>query len=117
MAVLSLANLLWSLLILFFMIVYFIMLYQVIVDLFHRHDVSGPKKAVWFVFWLVLPIISLIAYLYVHGDGIAQRTFDRTGKGQAALDTYDRPTDYNRSAAAQIEPVARDARAEPRHVG
>ena len=75
MAVLSLANLLWSLLILFFMIVYFIMLYQVIVDLFHRHDVSGPKKAVWFVFWLVLPIISLIAYLYVHGDGIAQRTF------------------------------------------
>ena len=42
-------------------------------------------------------------YLYVHGDGIAQRRFDRTGKGQAALDTYDRPTDYNRSAAAQIE--------------
>ena len=61
MAVLSLANLLWSLLILFFMIVYFIMLYQVIVDLFHRHDVSGAKKAVWFVFWLVLPIISLIS--------------------------------------------------------
>ena len=103
MAVLSLANLLWSLLILFFMIVYFIMLYQVIVDLFHRHDVSGPKKAVWFVFWLVFPIVSLIAYLYVHGDGVAQRTFDRSSKGQAALDTYDRPTDYNRSAAAQIE--------------
>jgi hypothetical protein len=55
------------------------------------------------VFWLVLPVISLIAYLYVHGDGIAQRTFDRTGKGQAALDTYDRPDDHNRSAAAQIE--------------
>jgi len=103
MAVLSLANLLWSLLILFFMIVYFIMLYQVIVDLFHRHDLSGPKKAAWFVFWLVVPIISLIACLYVHRGGIAQRTFDRTGKGQAALDTYDRPSDYNRSAAAQIE--------------
>ena len=44
MAVLSLANLLWSLLILFFMIVYFIMLYQVIVDLFHRHDVSGVEE-------------------------------------------------------------------------
>lgn len=103
MAVLSLADLLWSLLILFFMIVYFIMLYQVIVDLFHRHDVSGGKKAAWFVFWLVVPIISLISYLYVHGDGIAQRTFDRSSKGQAALDTYDRPTDHNRSSAAQIE--------------
>ena len=55
------------------------------------------------MFWLVLPIISLISYLYVHGDGIAQRTFDRSSKGQAALDTYDRPTDHNRSAAAQIE--------------
>jgi hypothetical protein len=82
MAVLSLANVLWSLLILFFMIVYFIMLYQVIVDLFHRHDVSGSKKAAWFVFWLVLPIISLISYLYIHGDGIAQRTFDRSAKGR-----------------------------------
>jgi hypothetical protein len=103
MAVLSLANVLWSLLILFFMIVYFIMLYQVIIDLFHRHDVSGAKKAAWFVFWLVVPIISLISYLYTHGDGIAQRTFDRTAMGQAALDTYDRPADHNRSAAAQIE--------------
>ena len=40
MPVLSLSDFLWSLLIIFFMVTYFMMLFHVIVDIFRRHDTS-----------------------------------------------------------------------------
>ena len=89
MVVLSLGEFLWSLLAIFFMVVYFMMLFQVVVDVFRRHDASGWKKGAWLVFLFVAPFISLIAYMVANSEGMAarahgyteSRAYDRAGNG------------------------------------
>ena len=73
MVVMSLGEFLWSLLVIFFMVVYFMMLFEVIVDVFRRHDASGGKKAAWLVFLFVLPFLSLIIYMVTNSEGMTQR--------------------------------------------
>ncbi len=74
MVVLSLGEFLWSLLAIFFMVIYFMMLFHVIVDVFRRRDASGWKKGAWLIFLLIAPAIGLIAYLVTNSQGIAERT-------------------------------------------
>jgi hypothetical protein len=73
MVVLSLGEFLWSLLVIFFMVVYFMMLFEVIVDVFRRQDESGGKKALWLIFLFILPFLSLIIYMVMNSDGMAER--------------------------------------------
>ena len=73
MVVLSLGEFLWSLLVIFFMVVYFMMLFEVIVDVFRRQDESGGKKALWLVFLFILPFLSLIIYMVMNSEGMAER--------------------------------------------
>jgi hypothetical protein len=73
MVVLSLAEFLWTLLAIFFMVMYFMMLFQVVVDVFRRHDASGWKKGAWLVFLFIVPFISLIAYMVANSEGMAER--------------------------------------------
>jgi predicted PurR-regulated permease PerM len=74
MTLLSLGEFLWSLLVIFFMVIYFMMLFQVIVDVFRRKDASGGKKALWLIFLFVAPFIGLIAYMITNSEGMAQRS-------------------------------------------
>ena len=76
MVVLSVAEFLWTCLAIFFMVIYFMMLFQVIVDVFRRHDASGGKKAGWLILLLILPFISLIAYMLMNSEGMAERQRD-----------------------------------------
>lgn len=73
MVVLSVAEFLWTCLAIFFMVIYFMMLFQVIVDVFRRHDASGGKKAAWLVLLFIVPFISLIIYMVMNSEGMAQR--------------------------------------------
>ena len=76
MVVLSVAEFLWTCLAIFFMVIYFMMLFQVIVDVFRRNDASGGKKAGWLILLFILPFISLIAYMLMNSEGMAQRQQD-----------------------------------------
>jgi predicted PurR-regulated permease PerM len=79
---------LWSLIVIFFMVVYFMMLFSVIVDVFRRHDIHGGKKAVWLLFILVAPLLGLLIYLIVNGHGIAERQAKEAQASQAQFDDY-----------------------------
>ena len=78
----SFTTFLWSLIVIFFMVVYFMMLFSVIVDIFRRHDASGGKKALWLIFILFVPLLGLLAYLIVNGNGIAERQSKDVQKSQ-----------------------------------
>jgi predicted PurR-regulated permease PerM len=98
----SLGDFLWSLLVIFFMIVYFMILFQVIVDIFRRHDASGGKKAMWIVFLFVLPAIGLLAYLITNGDHMAKRNIGEVQRSQAQFDDYVRSVASSGGSAAEI---------------
>src|SRR6478609_5848685 len=86
--ILSLGDFLWSLLVIFFMVIYFMMLFSVIVDIFRRHDASGGKKALWLLFILFAPLLGLLMYLIVNGHGIAERQVKDARQSQAQLDDH-----------------------------
>jgi|WetSurMetagenome_2_1015567.scaffolds.fasta_scaffold452831_2 hypothetical protein len=96
----SLADWLWWLLAVFFMVVYFMMLFRIIVDVFRNHDSSGWVKAGWLIFLLFFPLIAMLIYVIANGKGMAQRD---VAQYQAVKQSQD---DYIRSVAAPTDPSA-----------
>jgi len=72
--VLSLGEFLWSLLAIFFMVSYFMILFHVIVDVFQRQDASGGKKALWLIALLVIPLFAMIVYMITNTTGMEERS-------------------------------------------
>jgi predicted PurR-regulated permease PerM len=64
---------LWSLLVIFFMIMYFMILFSVVIDLFRNHQMGGFAKALWIIFLIFIPLISLLIYVIVYGKSMAER--------------------------------------------
>jgi predicted PurR-regulated permease PerM len=64
---------LWSLLIIFFMIMYFMILFSVVIDLFRNHQMGGFAKALWIIFLIFVPLVSLLVYVIVFGRSMAER--------------------------------------------
>jgi len=79
---------LWTLIVIFFMVVYFMMLFSIVVDIFRRHDIHGGKKAMWLLFILFFPLVGLITYLIVNGHGIAERQAKDVQRSQQQFDQY-----------------------------
>jgi hypothetical protein len=79
---------LWTLIVIFFMVVYFMMLFGVIVDIFRRHDCGGGTKALWLLFILVAPFLGLFVYLIVNGHGMAERQQKDVKKSQEEYADY-----------------------------
>ena len=75
-ASLGLGDLLWSLLVILFMVSYWIIVFRAIVDVFHR-DATGAKKAAWLIILLILPVVGLIAYLVTDGGADPRRAGKR----------------------------------------
>ena len=63
----------WSLLLIFFFVMYLMILFSVVVDLFRNHQMSGIVKAIWIIFLIFIPLISLLVYVIVYGRGMATR--------------------------------------------
>jgi hypothetical protein len=88
----SLGSLLWTVLSVFFMLMYLMMLFSVIVDLFRNKEMSGAMKAVWVLFLLILPLLSLLVYLIANGKGMAERSMAEHAAAEADVRQYIRQT-------------------------
>jgi hypothetical protein len=89
----TLGEILWSFLVIFFFITYFMMLFWVIVDIFRRHDIGGGHKAIWLIALFILPLFGLLIYMLIDGHGIAERN---AAQAKAAQQDFD---DHVRSVA------------------
>jgi predicted PurR-regulated permease PerM len=79
---------LWSLLVIFFMIMYFMILFSVVIDLFRNHQMGGFAKALWIIFLIFVPLISLLVYVIVYGKSMAQRQQTAVVEAQQEQDAY-----------------------------
>ena len=68
-----LADLLWTFVLFFALMIYFWLVITVFGDLFRRRDVSGWVKTGWIVFVLFLPLIGSLTYLISQGRAMADR--------------------------------------------
>ena len=76
----------WTIMIVFFWVLWFWLLITVFADLFRRHDMSGWVKALWVIFVIVLPYIGVLIYLIANGRHMAERNAKDQQAAQAQLD-------------------------------
>ena len=95
-------DVLWTMLIFFLWVIWFVILFQVFADIFRRHDISGGMKAVWIIFTILLPFLGVFIYLITQNQGMTERNLDRARAQQAQFDSYVRET-AGGGAAAEID--------------
>jgi Short C-terminal domain len=61
---------------------YLVVLFQVVVDLFRDQDMSGWWKAVWIIFLIIVPFLSVLVYVIARGRGMAERHQAARGGGR-----------------------------------
>lgn len=84
----SLGDLIWWFLWVFVFVAYLFALFAVISDLFRDHELSGWWKAVWIIFLIFVPFLTLLVYLIARGNGMAKRGAAEAKQMQAAQDAY-----------------------------
>ena len=80
-------------------IAYLMTLFSILGDLFRDHELSGMMKAVWVVLFIFAPFITLVVYLIVRGDGMAERSMRRMSP--AERDRYLQQVAEHSAEAAQ----------------
>jgi uncharacterized SAM-binding protein YcdF (DUF218 family) len=100
----SLGDFLWSLLVIYFIFFYFMILFRIIGDLFSDHELSGAGKTGWIIFLLFLPFIAIFVYLITRGQGMMERSVAQAQAANAQQQDYIRSVagSGGNDAAAQI---------------
>jgi Phospholipase_D-nuclease N-terminal len=97
-------DVLWTMLVFFLWVSWFMILFHVVGDIFRRRDASGAKKTLWLVFVLFLPFVGVFAYLIANSDDMAARNLERARAAQSEMDDYVRNVAASGGgAAAEID--------------
>ena len=88
LAEIDFGEILWTTVVIFFMIMYLMILFRVIFDIFRNHGMSGGMKAVWLIALLFLPFLTLFIYVIVHGKDMAQRDVAQQKAAEADFQQY-----------------------------
>jgi hypothetical protein len=84
----DLGDFLWSLLVIYFIFFYFMILFRVIGDIFADKESSGWAKTGWLILLVVVPFLSLFIYLIVNGKEMTQRAMDQAVAADQAQQAY-----------------------------
>lgn len=95
-------DVMWTILVFFVWVAWFMLLFRVFADIFRRRDLSGWGKTGWIIFTVVLPFLGVFVYLIAQGREMTERSLERTGAQRAQFDEYVRDTARNGGSAGQI---------------
>ena len=98
----SFGEFLWSLLVIYFIFFYFMILFRVIGDIFADKESSGWAKTGWLILLVVVPFLSLFIYLIVNGKEMTQRAMDQAVAADQAQQAYIRQVAGSDDSTAQI---------------
>jgi hypothetical protein len=103
----SFGDFLWSLLIIYFIFFYFMILFRIIADLFEDHALSGWAKTGWIIFLVFFPFLAIFVYLIARGRGMTERAMARAQAIDAQQQAYIRDV-----AGAGADPTAQIAKGQ-----
>jgi hypothetical protein len=96
-------DVIWTIVIFFVWIMWFMLLFKVWGDIFRRHDLSGLGKTGWLILTIVLPFLGVFIYVITQNEGMTQREIDRAQAQRAQFDDYVRSTSTSGDVTAEIE--------------
>ena len=81
-------NIVWSVFWAFAFVSYLIALFSVVGDLFRDRRLNGWLKALWFVFLVFVPFLTVLVYLIARGRGMSERQAAQVKRTQEDTDDY-----------------------------
>ena len=81
-------DVLWSMIIFFFWVIWIWIVITVLIDVFRRHDIGGFSKALWVIFVVILPWLGVLIYLIVEHDGMRERGMKQAEAQKDQFDQY-----------------------------
>jgi hypothetical protein len=91
-------DVLWSMIIFFFWVIWIWIVITVLVDVFRRDDIGGWAKAAWVIFVVILPWLGVLVYLIAQHDGMRERSTKQAQAQRREFDDYVRHTAVGGSA-------------------
>jgi hypothetical protein len=88
----DLGDLLWTTIVIFFLIMFIWVFIMILSDLFRDHKLSGWAKAAWVIGLIIFPLLGSLVYLIARGQGMAERSAAQQQQARAELDSYIRST-------------------------
>jgi hypothetical protein len=95
-------DVLWTMLIFFFWVIWIWIVITVLIDVFRRHDIGGFAKALWVIFVIILPWLGVLIYLIVEHDGMRERSVRQARAERQQFDEYVRDAAGGGGSAAEI---------------
>ncbi|WP_354531781.1 PLDc N-terminal domain-containing protein [Nakamurella sp. UYEF19] len=95
-------NAAWTFFWVFAFVAYLFSLFAVVGDLFRDHRLSGTFKAVWLLFLVFVPFLTVLVYLVVRGPGMQRRRERQDALDINATETYVRNLGLRHSPANEI---------------
>ena len=96
----SFIDIFWSMLWLFFLFIWIVILIHILTDLFRDHTLSGGVKTLWVLFLVFLPFLAVLVYVISRGQGMAERAAARQQQAQDQFDGYVRSVAANGDGTA-----------------
>ena len=72
----------------FVLIVYLLILFQIIGDLFRDSELGGGSKVLWIIALVVIPGLTAIIYIITRGRGMAERQRASLQRAKSDADAY-----------------------------
>ena len=95
-------DVMWTILVFFVWVAWFMLLFRVFADIFRRQDISGWGKTGWLIFTILLPFLGVFVYIVTQGREMTERSLERMGAQRADFDEYVRETAHSGGSAAEI---------------
>ena len=81
-------QILWSMIWFFVLFIWIWILITVFADIFRSQDLSGPAKAVWTIFVILLPYIGVFVYLVARGHKMHEHAIEAAQAQDQAAKEY-----------------------------
>ncbi|MEW1905825.1 SHOCT domain-containing protein [Streptomyces sp. NPDC086147] len=82
----------WTVMWVFLWVLWIVLLFRVIGDIFRDDTLGGGGKAGWLVFVVLVPFLGVFVYVLARGKGMSKREIRQTQAQQQAFDDYIRET-------------------------
>lgn len=87
-----LLNAFWTMCLIFLWVLWLILLFRIIGDIFRSQDLNNWAKTGWLVLVIVLPFLGVFIYVIARGHGMSEREVAQAERQQKQLRAYLRET-------------------------
>lgn len=110
-----LLNMFWTMLMIFLWVLWFMLLFRIIGDIFRDDELGGWGKAGWTAFVILLPFLGVFVYLIARGRSMGERELNRVRQNEEQFRSYVRETaGATGTGGSQAEELARLAELKDR---